>query len=610
MNQTDTSIFLKRYYDMLYPSELRDNEYVCLFFLKENENQDIDETSISFHKYVKNFEEYQRYIEKYKYKFHIFNCLTTVKLDRHKRLSRKAENMRQRRVLFIDFDKKDFPEQKDAHYFTDLIKSKFPTMFLHACYDSGHGYHYYISIKPSCNNKEISLLNKELCSLVGADTNACKVTQIARIPCTYNRKSMDENGKFPLVTEVFHYKQSTYTTANYHPYSMQFIRQLIENVKKEMSENLQSRPKEQWDYDTNGFDVPVYNCLCTERIFHEGADKGERNVWLGRLIYWMKQDGCLQHKIVENCLLWNERCRPPKSRSEIIAEIEGWIDWIKRHKEAKINGCYWNIEDDERIREIVEKQCDKVFCKQYTNSYESMEVSTDIGVKMNQKVLTDKNLSVKGSQKMSGYEYLVLTVLDKYMPKEGRALFTVKNLKYRMQWKHAGKWDLCMDITTLKSTLDALVKHKCITLSDPPKSRQKNKKITYDDKVIKITKRLKELDSYGYIVFYYSAARAFISHQITQNEYKVYLCLLRNMKNSRSCTLNGLEDVLNMGKRNIVTSIQNLEKASLLRIHHRLSTKTGNQYNQYILTDTDRWDSDTDIGCDNESVACEVQLLA
>jgi len=46
---------------------------------------------------------------------------------------------------------------------------------------------------------------------------------------------------------------------------------------------------------------------------------------------------------------------------------------------------------------------------------------------MNQKILTDSKLSIKGKNSMSGYEYLILTVLNKYMPKTGRAQFTIKD---------------------------------------------------------------------------------------------------------------------------------------------------------------------------------------
>lgn len=70
----------------------------------------------------------------------------------------------------------------------------------------------------------------------------------------------------------------------------------------------------------------------------------------------------------------------------------------------------------------------------------------------------------------------------------------------------------------------------------------------FDDKVIKLTRGLKEVDMDKYIIFYYSVARAFICHQITQNEYKVYLCILNNLKNSKSCTLEKISVTLDMKK--------------------------------------------------------------
>ena len=119
------------------------------------------------------------------------------------------------------------------------------------------------------------------------------------------------------------------------------------------------------------------------------------------------------------------------------------------------------------------------------------------------------------------------------MPKTGRTPFTIKDLKYRMQYKKHGKWQLCMDISTLKKTLEDLENHKCIKVSDPTPTQCKKKNPTYDDKVIKLTRGLKDIDMDKYIVFYYSVARAFICHQITQNEYKIYLCILNNYKNGK-----------------------------------------------------------------------------
>lgn len=469
---------------MLFPNQLKEGEYVCLFMVKTDSEGKVvvDENGfeIKFHKYVKNFEEYLEQVSKYKHNYHVYNALATVKTDENGELHRREANMRQQRVLFIDFDKKDYPEYEDAHDFTKMIKDKLPDVFLHAYYDSGHGYHYYIIIPPTCKVREISKFNKEICSLVGADTNACKVTQVARIPCTYNRKNPDKKGKFPLVKEIDHYKKHPQQIVRFHALNIENLKRNVKYAKNqflaEEVENIPELPLQKWEYDTGGLDIKQYGCLCTEKIFNEGADKTQRNTWLGRIIVWLTRQKYLEHKIIEKCQEWNTRCRPPKSETNLQDEINGWCKWFEKNGMSKIGGCWWNIED-ERIKNIVQEQCDKFHCKQAINPYTSMSISEDVGVRMNQKVLTDGKLSTKGRYTMSGYEYLILTVLDKYMPKTGRQPFTVKDLKYRMQWKKNGKWQLCMDISTLKSTLEDLENHKCIKLSDPTTSQCKKKNI-------------------------------------------------------------------------------------------------------------------------------------
>lgn len=604
---------LKRYYDMLYPDNLKENEYVALFFMKTDNKGNIivdkNNKKVEFHKFVNSFEEYQKCIEKYRYNYHVYNALATVKADSDGKPQRRQGNMKRQRVLFIDFDKKDYPMLKDAHDFTGIIKEKLPNVFLHAVYDSGHGYHYYIIIPPTCKIKEISDFNKEISALVGADTNACKVTQVARVPCTFNRKKPDEDGKFPLVKEIDHYQNHLRQVANFHPLNVENLKRTVYYAKKQFTtESIPELPYQKWEYDTGGYDIKQYNCLCTEKVFREGADIHERNTWLGRIIIWLKKQRYLDYKIEQLCQEWNTRCRPPKSIAEIQDEIEGWYKWISEHG-MLIGGCWWNIKD-ERISEIICRQCDKFHCKQAINSYENMSISEDVGVKMNEKVLTDGKLSIKGKNVMSGYEYLVLTVLDKYLPKSSRIPFTVKDLKYRMQYKKSGKWQLCMDIDTLKSTLEDLEKHNCIKLSDPISAQKNKRKLTYDDKIIKLTRGLQDLESKGYIVFYYSVARAFICHQITQNEYKVYLCILKNLKESKSCTLDKISITLNMTKGNVLRAIQSLEIASLLRVDHLPANDKGKKHNMYYPIDTDKWNKDTDIELDSLESKLNITLTA
>lgn len=575
---------------MLYPEKLKDEEYVCLFMVKTDKegNVQVDRNGneIKFHKYVKSFEQYLEQVSKYKHNYHMYNALATVRMNKDGELHRREANMRQQRVLFIDFDKKDYPDYKDAHDFTRMIKDKLPDLFLHAYYDSGHGYHYYVIIPPTCKIREISELNKEICSLVGADTNACKVTQVARIPCTYNRKGADEKGRFPLVKEIDHYQKHPYEVRNFHPCNIDYIKRRVANAKKILECELESKPLQKWDYGGDGFDIKYYPCLCTEKILHEGADKGQRNTWLGRIISMLRNQGNTESQVREICLDWNTRCRPPKNPNTVRNEISGYLD---REDIYKLNGC-WDKIPDQRVSEMVHAQCDKFHCMQAVQK-KNISIEEDIGVKMSQKLLTDGRLRNDRETSLSGFEFLVMTILYKYIKPKSRTPFTINDLKKKMQWKKGGKWQLCMDIKTFKNTLNKLVEHHCIELVEPTPEQCRKKKVTYDDTRIKIKRGLKELND-RYIEFYYSAARAFISKQITQNEFKVFLCIVNNIKDGKSCTMEDLDKILCIGKSHIVEAIKNLETAQCIDVVQYRSDK-GKWYNLYSQKHTDKYNDET-----------------
>lgn len=588
---------------MLFPKELKENEYVCLFLVKTDKEGkpilDKDGKEKHFHKYVKNFEQYQEEVMKFRHNYHVYNALSTVKRDRKGQLHRQEPNMRQRRVLFIDFDKKDYPNCNDVYVFSKMIKEKFPDLFLHAYYDSGHGYHFYVIIPPTCKTREITELNKEICSLVGADTDACKVTQIARIPCTYNRKHPNENGRFPLVKEIDHYKNNPYAVKHFHPCNVDYIRRNIDNAKK--IEELVTKPLEKWDYAGDGYDIKVYPCLCTEKIFREGADELQRNTWLGRIISMLLAQRYSEAKIRELCLDWNLRCRPPKNINVVRDDINRYLEKVKNGT-YNLKGCWENITDN-RVKEIVKAQCDKAHCLQAFQK-NNISIVEDIGVRMTQKLLTESKMRNDDENALSGYEYLIMTILYKYIKTGSKVSFTVKNLKTKMQYKKHGKWQLCMDVKTFKATLDRLVMHNCIELVEPTPEQCKKKNVSFDDTRIKIKRGMKALND-KYIEFYYSTARAFICKQITQNEYKVFLCIVNNIKDGKSCTIKDIGNFIHMGESHVLEAIKNLEKAQCIDIIRQKSDK-GNWFNIYSQKHTDEWNEDTcnDIKSGNDMKIC------
>lgn len=574
---------------MVFPAHLRENEFICLFFVKtDKEGNSVinsDGEEVKFHKYVKNFEQYQECISRYMFNYHVYNALATVKLDKNGELHRRESNMRQRKVLFIDFDKKDYPNFDNVTDYTKMIKDRLPDTFLHAYYDSGHGYHFYIVVNPTCNIRELTNLNKEICELVDADTNACKVTQVARVPGTFNRKYLNYDGKFPMVKEIDHYKNHEYSRQHFHPCNIGYIKRRVADAKNKIESELESKHLKRWNYSGDGINFTSYPCLCTEKVLHEGADKTQRNTWLGRIISMLKNQGYTDAKIRDICLDWNTRCRPPKNVAAIRNEISTYLDKADIYK---LNGC-WESIPNERVRDMVRMQCDKIHCMQSIQK-KNITIEENIGVKMSQKLLSNSRLKRGAKSCMDGYEYLIMTILYKYIKNGSRRHFTVKDLKMKLQWKKSGKWQLCMDIETLKNTLSKLQEHGCIEIVEPVQQESK-KRITFDDNIIKIKRGIKVLND-KYIEFYYSTARAFISKQITKNEFKVFLCIVNNIKEGKSCTMEDLDNILQMGKSNIVESIRNLQIAQCIDVVHQRSDK-GKYYNMYSQKYTDRYDEKT-----------------
>ena len=99
-------------------------------------------------RFIHDFEEYLDIINKYRSNWNIYNELATVKKNPdEEKLNGKEKNLLHRQVLYIDYDKKDYPHLgDDVHKFTQLIKDKLPDIFIHAIYNSGGGFHFYISI--------------------------------------------------------------------------------------------------------------------------------------------------------------------------------------------------------------------------------------------------------------------------------------------------------------------------------------------------------------------------------------------------------------------------------------------------------------------------------
>lgn len=142
---------------MLYPERLKDNEYIRMIALKRDKDGNVGQNEGDREiRYVKSFGDFQWFINKYRETHDVYNQIAT----NYGRKDGTITSQRMRKVIYLDFDRKDYPDMKDARDCTQMIKDKIPKLFLHGCINSGHGYHYYVSINPTCKVKNHSQLNK------------------------------------------------------------------------------------------------------------------------------------------------------------------------------------------------------------------------------------------------------------------------------------------------------------------------------------------------------------------------------------------------------------------------------------------------------------------
>ena len=476
--------------------------------------------------FIQSYKQFCEAIEKYRAFCNIFICATTINGNENG----QADKLCKRQVIFLDFDKKDYPIYKDVRDFSAHIKQRIPELYNHAIIDSGNGYHFYIAIEPTDDLERLLLINRQIAAIVGADTDACKSTQVMRIPETRNLKDGD-NKPVSVVSNSF-------GNDKFRPYSLKKLEAIIQFIQKN-DEIRNELPQREYNADSASY-------YCIEKMLAEGAVKGDRNFCLGRITKYLKNvKGYEKYRAEQVIRQWNERCRPVKDINEVIADFERYWDG-----NYNLLGC--TIPQESRQATLT-KYCDRYSCKTILNG-EAMISVAGKEIEMDNQLITNLNL-----RKLSGYHYLILTVL--HMHEKGLSL---KQLKKELTVPQTNR--LCLDERTLRSVLSDLVNMKYIS----------NDKRFF---------RLVDLKNYGagYTRYYYSITVLLIHKILLPSEYLVYLTLVRNLQRGKDVSYSTLADELNIVKQNVRRAIIGLHEKKALLIE-KVYLENGVLANRYVLT--------------------------
>lgn len=584
---TQTEV-LKRYYDLLFPEKLKDNEYIRMIALRRNKDGEVGKKEGDREiRYIKSFSAFQWFINEFRETHDVYNQIAT----NYGKKDGTITSQRMRKVIYLDFDRKDYPNIKDARDCTQLIKEKIPKLFLHGCINSGHGYHYYVSIHPTCNMKEVVEINKTLVSILGADIKAASPTQISRPPCTYNHKLDDgtydyENKEKWSFVKVI---DNRYGVGNqFKAFKLPYLSKLI-NYYNQEQENIKILEKQPYNYEILS-EYPCY--LCINKVLNEGADKGQRDFWLGRIVKMLQANGgYFESQIYSICQEYNTKCRPPKPKNIIEDDVKFYLE-----KDYKLLGCYESFKIDDPHRKFVEDQCDKAYCATYHNGAK-ISIAEGQAARINKKILTRKNF-----RETKGHEFLIVTLLEVYKNSFGRRGFRVRNLQDLLYSSIQKK--NCIGERRLKELLEGLKEKNYIEITP-----DKKKPDDFKECRLKMSRRLREFQQ-GYVEFYFSIANALIDGKISQLDYIIYIALVNNLQDRRKVTYDELAETIGLDElspNEIGKHIRKLSKERCLIIEKQYTDK-GYEWNKYKLIDPQRVGEDVSDRLEDFEIS--IKLLA
>ncbi len=181
-NQFKIKKFLMTLYQEAITSgnNLKDNEYIRIY--QNNKSNQIAFNEFSKVEFFNNIDDVVSYCTSKNCSF-MNTYFTLATTDGS---GGTLSNLQNRYFIGFDFDKKDY----DSLTLADIV-NKFNELklYYHALVDSGNGYHAYICINETNDHKLVEEVTKTIAQKLGADLNACKTTQVLRMPLTYNIKN-------------------------------------------------------------------------------------------------------------------------------------------------------------------------------------------------------------------------------------------------------------------------------------------------------------------------------------------------------------------------------------------------------------------------------------
>lgn len=424
MNTIENQFKIKKFLMTLYQevitsgNNLKDNEYIRIYQNnKTNEVTllDFDKKDFSKVEFFNNIDDIVSYVTNKNSSF----MNTYFTLSTTNGFGGTLSNLQNRYFIGFDFDKKDY----DSLTLADIV-NKFNELklYYHCLIDSGNGYHAYICINKTNDHKLVEEVTKTIAQKLGADLNACKTTQILRMPLTYNIKD-----KKKQVRIIKLYDKETIKRYDIDKLAKRFCR----DVKTTTDTNIKYI-----------LDTKVPNCIAD--ILKNGSREGNKNSDLQKIIVSLRLRNKTLPQVFSIAKEWNYKSENSFSDNEL---------------EYQVNYMYENL----RNVDFGCKNCN--LTNECWSKIESDFIYTEDDILLNMAHKHAKDLKYKnrkGAKVMNGNQLFIYNVL---LNNKDRAL-NIEEITELITYKRKNKIkNVAMSEKTLRDTLKELLENDYISMN-------------------------------------------------------------------------------------------------------------------------------------------------
>lgn len=488
-----------QYMQLLFEDKGTD-EYITVF------GTDKADSSKSTTKHFKGITTAINYINKIRGHYNVYVNLATTDGQ-----GRATENLISRNVIALDFDLKDLGAEFNYKDLIHIFKQN--GLYYHLLINSGNGFHVYLKTERTQDISKLTEINKAICQRVGADINACKVTQVLRVPSTYNYK----NGLKKQVRCIF----------------------LADKIKDYAIDRLYS----QFVYstkieETNLKYVATKNMPpCIIEIL-KGVAEGERDFCLGRLTKYFQLQNNSYNQALAIIKEWNNRNTPPISDNSLEYHFKKY--WEGNYL---LMGCK---SDDECIQAILSKYCDKLECNkidkyQAVYSHEIKTVDIEYSTMEKCKPRYDKR---GGKIMLDGNHIAIISILK--VKEHG---LNYKQIEQELTSRITKK--VRMSKPTILKVLDELSDMGVID------------KVVGNRKTIPTLYKIKDLKCLDTerVTISYQATQGFIDGAVGQSAFRLYCYMMYRLRREQNVVQEEIGRDLGLTQKAISKSMLELEQA-------------------------------------------------